>query len=74
MQQIAAGDFDAAYRDWMAVLADATRQAWEATRRSLGDSPAVLRAEARAYPRFKGLLNSLDLSETDTANSEETIA
>jgi CRISPR system Cascade subunit CasA len=59
MQQIAAGNFDAAGMDWKTVLADAAKQTWTATRRSLGDSPAVLRADARTWPRFTGLLNTL---------------
>lgn len=59
MQQIAAGDFDAADRDWKATLVEAAKQSWTATRRSLGDSPAVLRADARTWPRFSGLLNTL---------------
>ena len=59
MQQIAAGDFDAADTDWKTILVAAARQSWEATRRSLGDSPAVLRADARTWPRFIGLLNML---------------
>lgn len=59
MQQIANGDFDAAERDWRATLADAAKQSWAATRRSLGDSPAVLRADARTWPRFIRLLNTL---------------
>ena len=59
LQQIANGDFDAAERDWKAALAEAAKQSWTATRRSLGDSPAVLRANARTWPRFKALLNIL---------------
>lgn len=59
MQQIAAGDFDGADRDWKATLAEAAKQSWTATRRSLGDSPTVLRADARTWPRFSGLLNTL---------------
>lgn len=59
MQQIASGDFDAADHDWKATLAEAAKKSWTATRRSLGDSPAVLRADARTWPRFIGLLNTL---------------
>lgn len=59
MQQIAAGDFDDADRDWKATLTEAAKQSWTATRRSLGDAPAVLRADARTWPRFSGLLNTL---------------
>lgn len=59
MQQIATGDIDAADRDWKAALTEAAKQSWEATRRSLGDSPDVLRADARTWPRFCGLLKTL---------------
>jgi len=59
MQQIAAGDFDAAHIDWKTDLANAAKQSWTATRRSLGDSPAVLRADARTWPRFIRLLITL---------------
>lgn len=59
MQQIASGDFDMADRNWKAMLAEAAKQSWAATRRSLGDSPAALRADARTWPRFIGLLNTL---------------
>lgn len=71
MQQIAAGDIDAAHQDWMVALKDAAVQAWEVTRKSLGDSPAVMRAEARAYPKFRGLLHSLEQPET-VSNKEES--
>jgi CRISPR system Cascade subunit CasA len=70
MHQIAAGDIDAADRDWRATLVEAAKQSWEATRRSLGDSPAVLRADARTYPRFSGLLNSLVQSITESTAEE----
>jgi CRISPR system Cascade subunit CasA len=59
MTRIASGDFDTADNDWKATLAAAAKQSWSATRRSLGDSPAVLRADARTWPRFIGLLNML---------------
>ena len=59
MQQIANGDFDAADHDWKATLAEAAKRSWTATRRGLGDSPAVLRADARTWRRFIGLLNTL---------------
>ena len=74
MQQIAAGNFDAAVIAWKTVLADAAKQAWTATRRSLGDSPAVLRADARTWPRFMGLLNTLvpPTQEIETTPEEVT--
>lgn len=67
MQTIAAGDFDVAHNNWSATLADAAERAWEATRRSLGQSAAVQRAEARAYPKFRHLLRSL------TADTQSTV-
>jgi CRISPR system Cascade subunit CasA len=70
MHQIAAGDIDAADRDWKATLVEAAKQSWEATHRSLGDSPAALRADARTYPRFSGLLKSLVQSITETTAEE----
>lgn len=77
MQQIASGDFDTADRDWKATLAGAAMQSWTATRRSLGDSPAALRADARTWPRFIGLLNTLVPSAptaTPTSKPEEVPA
>ena len=59
MQQIADGDIEAADRDWKTALEKGARDAWEAVCRSLGDSPAALRAEAKTYPRLIGLLKSL---------------
>lgn len=70
MQTIAAGEIDAAHRDWSATLVAASEIAWEATRRSLGLSTAVLRAEARAYPKFRRLLRLL---AADTASTAEEI-
>ncbi len=72
MQQIASGDIDAAHRDWMATLKGAAEEAWEATRRSLGDSPTALRAEARAWARLRGLLRSLKQPETESIKKEVT--
>lgn len=59
MRQIAEGDIDAADRAWKVTLMAAANQSWSATRQSLGDSPAVLRADARTWPRFRSLLKTL---------------
>lgn len=72
MQQIATGSIDAAHQDWMAALKGAAVRAWEATHSGLGDSPAVIRAEARAYPKFSGLLRSLEEPETVPHQEEAT--
>lgn len=69
MQTIAAGDIDAAHHHWSVTLVDAAERTWEATRRSLGQSAAVLRAEARAYPKFRHLLRSL-AADTDSTVEE----
>lgn len=79
MQQIASGDIDAADRDWKAALTEAAKQSWTATRRSLGDSPVVLRADARIWPRFSSLLKNLvppnpESAPTTTATPEEVPA
>lgn len=74
MQQIAASDFDAADIVWKSVLVDAARQSWTATRRSLGDSPAVLRADARTWPRFMGLLNTLAPTTSQPITTPEEAA
>jgi CRISPR system Cascade subunit CasA len=70
MQRIAAGDAEGAQRYWMVALQIAAQRAWEATRHSLGEAPQALRAEARAYPRFRGLLRSLEQPDTATTPEE----
>lgn len=72
MRQIADGEIDAADSDWRATLIDAANQSWTATRRSLGDSPAVLRADARTWPRFRGLLKTLVQPVAQAATRTET--
>jgi len=72
MQRIAAGDGDTTYAFWMQVLKTSALHAWEATGRVLGSSPRALRAEARAYPRFRGLLRSLELPEDEQTATEAT--
>lgn len=59
MRQIAKGEIEEADLAWKATLVEAASQAWNATRQSLGDSPAVLRADARVWPRFRVLLKPL---------------
>lgn len=73
MRQIAKGDIGAVDRDWKAILSEAAHQAWNATRQSLGDSPAVLRADARVWPRFMGLLKTLIPTAAATAPTTEEV-
>jgi len=75
MRQIAGGEIDAADRDWKAMLIEAANRAWTATRQSLGDSPAVLRADARTWPRFRSVLKTLiPLAAQAASTTEEEAA
>jgi len=77
IQQAAACDFDLAERAWKAALAEAAKASWAATRQSLGNSPAVLRAEAKTWPRFIELLHTLvspDPTPTASPKPEEVSA
>ena len=71
IRQIAEGEIDAADHDWRAALNAAAHETWNATRRSLGDSPAVMRADALVWPRFVGLLKTLKLTAAETAPTTE---
>ncbi len=66
MQRIVTGEIYAADREWRSVLADAAKRSWAAVREGLGDSPAVLRADARTWPRFAALLNALVAHATES--------
>jgi CRISPR system Cascade subunit CasA len=70
MQRIASGDIEGAQRHWAETLKAAALRAWSATHHSLGDSPQALRAEARVYPRFRGLLRTLDQPDLATTTEE----
>ena len=70
MQRIVAGNGDATYQYWTGTLRTAALDAWGATCRTLGNAPIAMRAQARAYPRFWGLLHTLELPETDDPRQE----
>lgn len=70
MQHLALADDTAADTHWRATLALAVRSAWAALILSLGQTPAVLRALARADARYHQLLRSLLSSQPSTL--EET--
>jgi CRISPR system Cascade subunit CasA len=71
MKRIADGKIDDGYQEWSETLTKAAESTWEVLRRSLGHSPAALRAEAKAYPRFRALLSKLQPQTSDTAVSRE---
>jgi len=70
MQRIVTGDGDATQAFWMQTLKTAALRAREAACRTLGNSAAAVRAEARAYPRFRGLLQTLEPIETEQTATE----
>lgn len=70
MRQIASTDFEVAGEEWSATLAAAAKNAWGAVCRTLGDTPAALRAEAKTWPRFQGWLKTF--APTDTQTKEIT--
>ena len=70
MRQIAANDFETAAEEWNTALTIAAKNAWEAVCRTLGDTPAALRAEAKIWPGFQGWLKSF--APTDTQTKEMT--
>jgi CRISPR system Cascade subunit CasA len=56
---IAATQFETAQALWSEALQKAALKTWDLLRQTLGKSPAALRAEARAFPRFRSWLRSL---------------
>ncbi len=58
MKSIVSENFDAATSIWNNALTEAVQKAWEAARKTLGDSAAIIRAQAQVWPRYKGLLKT----------------
>lgn len=73
MQQISGGEADAAVRDWQQALVAGAERAWQVARRSLGDSPGALRAEARTWPKFRAWLRALIPAHTAAEPQEATV-
>ncbi|MFO1322347.1 MAG: type I-E CRISPR-associated protein Cse1/CasA [Burkholderiales bacterium] len=73
LQQVAGGEFDAAERHWSGMLAAAAEESWDGVLALTGRSPAALRAEARAWPRFRGFIRRLDNFEPHETTSAEEI-
>jgi CRISPR system Cascade subunit CasA len=74
LQRIGAGDGEGASRYWSASLLQAAETCWEILRRNLGQSPLALRAEARAWPRFRALLRELQPADPYPQPSKEAQA
>ncbi|QEP44492.1 type I-E CRISPR-associated protein Cse1/CasA [Ectothiorhodospiraceae bacterium BW-2] len=65
MQQIVNAEIDEAEEGWKLALAEGAEAAWQAARRSLGDAPRVIRADACYWPRFRGLVKKELLPPTE---------
>ena len=59
MTLTAEGAIEEAYQAWSRCLSQAARKTWDILRRNLGQSPMAMRAEAKVYFRFRGILNAL---------------
>lgn len=70
MQHLARADDQAADTQWRATLAQAVQLAWTALSQSLGQTPAVLRAQARADSKYRNLMRPLLTTTPSTV--EET--
>jgi CRISPR system Cascade subunit CasA len=66
MRHIAANDFEMAAEEWNSALTLAANKSWETVCRTLGDTPAALRAEAKTWPRFQGWLKTFAPTDTQT--------
>jgi CRISPR system Cascade subunit CasA len=59
LKKIAAMEIETVQAMWSEALQKAAMATWDTLRQSMGQSPSALRAEARAYPRFRALHSSL---------------
>lgn len=74
LQLVGAGDGEAADQHWSASLLQAAEACWEGLRRDLGQSPLALKAEARAWPRLRGLLREQKLLGSNSQPFKEAHA
>lgn len=74
LQRIGEGDGEGANCYWSASLLQAAESFWEILRHNLGQSPLALRAEARAWPRFRALLRELQPADPNPQPSREAQA
>lgn len=74
LRRIGEGDGEGARRHWSDGLLQAAEGCWEGLRRTLGQSPLALRAEARAWPRFRALLRELRPAVSNPEKTKEAHA
>lgn len=75
LQVIGEGQPEQAELLWRRSLRQAADKAWQQLLAGLGTSASALRADARYWPRFRGLLNKLvPSSENPTSNHKEAVS
>lgn len=80
LQVIAEGSSEQAEQLWRRSLRHAAEKAWHQVLAGLGVSASALRADARCWPRFRGLLNRLvpssenSISENSMPNYKEAVS
>ena len=71
---IGAGAGEEADRHWSEILRQASEECWGGLCRNLGRSPLAFKAEARFWPRFRGLLYDQGLLESNLQSPKEAHA
>jgi CRISPR system Cascade subunit CasA len=74
LELIATARLEEAHTLWSESILKAAWTTWDLVRLDLGQSPSALRAEARAYPRFCGLMCSLHPETAISGPSKEVQA
>lgn len=74
LQHIAHADAEAAENHWSARLLEAAQVSWTVLAQQLGRTPQAIRAEARVWPRFQGVLREFRPASPITQLPEEAQA
>lgn len=74
LQHIAHADSEAAENHWTAHLLQAAQASWTVLVQQLGRTPQAIRAEARAWPSFQGVLREFRPANPITQSPEEAHA
>lgn len=74
LQHIAHADSEAAENHWSAQLLEAAQASWTVLVQQLGRTPQAIRAEARVWPRFQGVLREFRPTNPITQSPEEAQA
>lgn len=74
LKHIAHADAEAAENHWSAHLLEAAQASWTVLVQQLGRTPQAIRAEARVWPRFQGMLREFRPTNPITQSPEEAQA